>query len=175
MHANLNKTARKMWPKDWKKEKRENHEQFCIIYWNFVAQTKKLEWGAGRRTQDAGRPRTKLHEMCFYFLALCRSCLTGWPDCWLHGCMAGIILWLVCIYFSFAWIFHCFHRRSAVHFTLRRIRTNTRYLSAENQLLLQISPASYIDIHNGWSSSSFEKRLPSSPSKYFTSIIRQNL
>lgn len=56
--------------------------------------------------QDAERStrtRTELHEMCFYFLALCRSWLTGWLTGWLDGWhypLACVHLFFICMNFS---------------------------------------------------------------------------
>jgi len=54
------------------------------------------------RKPRAKHPSPKLHEMCFYFPAAPWRPMLHYP------------FWLVCIYFSFAWIFHCFlrHERS---------------------------------------------------------------
>lgn len=154
MHANLNKTASKtlllLLPKDAlaKKEKRENHEHFCIIYWKFVAHRQWQQWGmvwdelgGWPRSTQSGKTAWNVFLFC---RAQCTLQLPPLPPCGLPACLPKALSFGLC-----AFIFHLHEffivfpdakrKRSELHFTLRRISTNTRYLSLGNQLENQLA------------------------------------
>lgn len=147
MHANLNKTASKtllllLLQKDApaKKEKRENHEHFCIIYWKFVAHRQWKAWkGDGHRMPKEHAERQNCMK-CVSILPCCTAC----SACPLRLPLPKALSFGLC-----AFIFHLHEffivfpdakrKRSELHFTLRGISTNTRYLSVGNQLENQLA------------------------------------
>lgn len=123
MHANLNKTASKtllpLLPKDEEGKARKPRTFLHNLLKIRGAQTMAAVRNARGRWElgQGARRAAKLHEMCFYFAVHSAHCSSPppLPPCGTDACLLaqGIILWLVCIYFSFAWIFHCFPRRKA--------------------------------------------------------------
>lgn len=123
MHANLNKTASKtlLLPKDEEGKARKPRTFLHNLLKIRGAQTmaavrNEMCWdGLG------GWPRsTQSGKTAWNVFLFCRAqCTLQLPPpllpCGTGACLLaqGIILWLVCIYFSFAWIFHCFPRRKA--------------------------------------------------------------
>lgn len=96
---------------------------------------------------QGARRAAKLHEMCFYFAVHSAHC-NSLPRCPLAArvpaCLPKALSFGLC-----AFIFHLHEffivfpdakrKRSELHFTLRRISTNTRYLSVGNQLENQLA------------------------------------
>lgn len=119
MHANLNKTASKtlllLLPKDAqaKKEKRENHEHFCIIYWKFVAHRQWQQWGMLWDVLGGWPRSTQSGKTAWNVFLFCRAqctlqlpspaaplrhgCL---PACPRHYPLACVHLFFICMNFS---------------------------------------------------------------------------
>lgn len=117
MHANLNKTASKtllLQPKDAqaKKEKRENHEHFCIIYWKFVAHRQWKQWGMVWDVLRWVGSMAKEHAdrqncmKCVSILPCTVHCSApplrpcGLPACPRHYPLACVHLFFICMNFS---------------------------------------------------------------------------
>lgn len=150
MHANLNKTASKtLLPKDEEGKARKPRTFLHNLLKIRGAQTMAAVRNAMGRWElgQGARRAAELHEMCFYFAVHSAHC-SSLPRCplaaWVPACLPKALSFGLC-----AFIFHLHEffivfpdakrKRSELHFTLRRISTNTRYLSVGNQLENQLA------------------------------------
>lgn len=153
MHANLNKTASKtllllLLPKDEGKARKPRTflHNLLKIRGAQTMQGQGAREGGVKDTQGAHRA-AKLHEMCFYFAVQhCAPCtlhlhlqLHLLPACPPKALSFGLCAFIFHLHEFFIVFPDAKRKRSELHFTLRGIRTNTRYLSVGNQLENQLA------------------------------------